>query len=136
VAGREPQRRGHHTAAARLERFIFLLGGGDDGDGGELFGPHRHNANSTAFPPRGKPHSETAASAGASSAPSGNDVLGCAAVDVYGLLHGTEVAFNCRAQVDLRQPGKPVSQVRAPCIQKSAVLSTALRARLVADATR
>ena len=51
---------------------------------------------------------------GASSAPSGNDVLGCAAVDVYGPLHGTEVAFSCRDQVDLRQPGKPVSQVRAP----------------------
>ena len=58
---------------------------------------------------------------------------GEAAVDAYRPLHEIEVPFNGRDQVDLRQPRKPVVRVCAPCVQKSAVLSTVLSTRLVAE---
>ena len=58
---------------------------------------------------------------------------GEAAVDAYRPLHGIEVPFNGRDQVDLRQPGSRSVRVCAPCIQKSAVLSTVLSTRLVAE---
>ena len=53
--------------------------------------------------------------------------------DAYCPLHEIEVPFNGRDQVDLRQPGSRSVRVCAPCVQKSAVLSTAVRARLVAE---
>ena len=61
-----------------LDRFIFLLGGGDDG--GELLGRHRRNANGTVSPPRGQPSPKPPASTGLSVS-SGNGVLRCAGGD-------------------------------------------------------
>ena len=62
----------------RAGKTVTVLAGGDDG--GNRSARHRHNANGTAFPPRGKPLSDTAASAGASVS-CGHDVLRCAGSD-------------------------------------------------------
>jgi hypothetical protein len=58
---------------------------------------------------------------------------GEAAVDVYRPLREIEVAFNGRDQVDLRQPGKPVSQGLRTLRPEIGGLVTVLSARLVAE---
>jgi hypothetical protein len=54
-------------------KTVTVLAGGDDG--GNCSARHRHNANGTVFPLRGKPSSTPPHQQG-SSVPSGNDVLG------------------------------------------------------------